>query len=84
VANLTFFLFGVMLVKIAFQDSGRDACPFCRKPVSSAEFSDHTRNCPALLAKRQLRCEEGELPPHLKEVLRRKGSFLTGDVEFVG
>lgn len=72
-----------MFVKL-FQDSGRDPCPFCGQPVSSAESSDHTRNCPALVAKRQLRCGEGELPPHLKEVLRRKGSFLTDDVTLVG
>lgn len=81
-----------MLVKIVFQDSGRDLCPFCGQPVSSAESSDHTRNCPTLVAKRQIRgpqpgtehCEEGELPPHLKEILRRKGSFLTDEVAFLG
>jgi hypothetical protein len=38
----------------------------------------------AVVSSRGVPYEEGELPPHLKDILRRKGSFLTDDVDFVG
>lgn len=54
-------------------------------------MSEHVKKCPVLGTKRQIAVvpggavpyEEGELPPHLKEIIRRKGSFLTDDVDFV-
>lgn len=65
-------------------------CPFCGAPLPPTAMFEHMKICPVLRTKRQIAFvpgrvpyEEGELPPHLKEVLRRKGSFLTGDVDFV-
>ena len=66
-------------------------CPFCGAPLNPSELSEHVKRCPGLKAKRQIAVapggisyEEGELPPHLKEILRGKGSFLTDEVVFVG
>jgi hypothetical protein len=47
------------------------------------------KKCPFLRAKRQIAVgkapyEEGELPDYVKEIIRRKGSFLTDEVTFVG
>ena len=62
-----------------------EECPYCRQLVYG-KMSDHITLCPSLVTKRSPQVTvppgrpeyvEGELPPHLKEVLRRKGSFLT-------
>ena len=69
-----------------------EECPYCHQPVYII-MSEHLKICPSLVTKRSPAVlgptpgqpgipakppyEEGELPPHLKDVLRRKGSFLT-------
>jgi hypothetical protein len=49
------------------------------------------KRCPVLWTEREIAVvpgrvpyEEGELPDYLKEIIRRKGSFLNDDVDFVG
>ena len=78
-------------MKIVFQDSGRDLCPFCGASLPPNETSEHVKRCPVLWTEREIAVvpgrvpyEEGELPDYLKEIIRRKGSFLNDDVDFVG
>ena len=82
-ANLTLSCWG---------ENASENCPFCGAPLPPNTTSEHMKRCPVLRTKRQIAVvpgrsvpyEEGELPPYLKEILRRKGSFLTDEVAFVG
>jgi len=67
-----------------FLTSECNHCPFCGAYVASREMPRHIEICPALMVKRSPQIAitpgrepymEGELPPHLRQVIQQK-TFL--------